>query len=238
MKTDFFCRCCAHGTYICINSKKNHEWHPQTDCFFLFVLLLFRTLLDDCHLVWLDNFSNLFRQTLPDAFNGFFKECLWSVGAALKLPGIEASLLKLKKENGVTVPGMPPQILSVQQVKMFLEMFERVNSDFGVDLFEGSICVKLRVNTVPLKPEVNPESFPALKKNLLSRNETLQHFHPLGLFEMNPASNDGLYALFGKFFGDGGLARSDRYLNVLCDVNLFNRMIKVSPDITIISFSW
>jgi len=182
--------------------------------------------------MWLDNFSNLFRQTLPDAFNGAFKDCLWSVGAALKIPGMDPSLMTIKKENGVTVPGMPPQILSVQQVKVFLELFEKVNSEFGVELFENSICVKLRVNTVPLKPEVNPDSFPALKTHLLSRNETLQHFHPFGLFDCNPASNDGLYSLFGKFLGAGGLARSDRYFAVLCDVNLFNRMLKVSLEVT------
>lgn len=186
-----------------------------------------RTLLHDCQIVWLDNFSNLFRQVMPDAFNGFYHECLWSVCAGMKVKGMDSSSLATLSRNGAVVPALPHNMMSVEQVKVFIQLFESVNNEFGTELFESSLCVKLGVNTIPLKPTVNPDNFPSLKAALLSRDETLASISPFGLFPLNPAANEGLYRLFGLFIGKDGLAHPERYFPVLCDVNLFNRILKV-----------
>ena len=181
------------------------------------------------HVSWIDNYSNLYHKNVIDSGEGTFRSCLWAVEAVIKFQGSTDVSLQIRKHRvtGVYVPALPSNLFDHTIISKLRDDFLAACTDFG-DSFESRSLVSLmNVNSVPLKPTVDPAKFPDLAVYLKTRQSSMDKIYPRSVFRLNPAADVDLLKIISSIQLDLKKKVGMHYKPILCDVNLFNRALKV-----------
>ena len=171
--------------------------------------------------MWVDNFSKCYAVALQGIASGAFRDCNWT-GQAIKVyQGDDVSV-----DIG-GVPAMPDHIfdtattLAVQQTMGSL-------CKTGWMYLPKSTVQRFKVNTIPVKPVVDPLSFPELHSILRESRDGLRNFHPIAIMPQNIGSNRGLMLIL-KHISDS-TPNTSSYQFLCADCNIFMRIMKVTSD--------
>jgi hypothetical protein len=183
------------------------------------------------HVVWIDNFSKMFRMKLATMSKKNLQDALWT-GIALRQymgPPVDMSVVT---KRGFNVSAMPddPFVLIPQMLDRLCTISAADDRGTMPHLYDSSYLIKWGVNSVPVTPM--RRNLPALVlKAMVATPDRLDNFYPQGLMEHNVGSNIGLGIVVDKFLKAHGHREATppkKYLAFTVDVNIFDRMIKVA----------
>ena len=161
---------------------------------------------------------------------------LWSVSGVMVAKDDRTSSLKCKTtKKGDMMAAHPVDPLHGREL-----LTKKLNAldQQGPSYFQSSICVSRMVNNIPPYPD--PHSFPTdskFRNNLESHINSLGDYTPLGIYPVNPASNEGNCRLLAKFIRDFQNELDETiedqpttnlpYRIYLTDVNIYPRIMQV-----------
>ena len=183
------------------------------------------------HVVWLDNFSKMFRMKLANISRKNLQDALWT-GVALRQYMGPAVSMSVVTRRGFDVSAMPddPFELMPQMVTRLLEVSAADDRGTMPHLFDSSYLTKWGVNAVPVVPM--RENLPAdVLRAVQTTPDRLDNFYPEGLLAHNIGSNFGLCTVMDKVLTDAGhrkVTPPKTYMAFTVDINIFDRMIKVA----------
>ena len=188
-------------------------------------MFMIRELKEKPHLIWLDNFAKLYYSSKPTIKHGSHQNCLWTGVATVQWDGwSNISLDVVSYPDGSEMSAMPLNMGTSymnQHVKGLLRAAD-ANGDFHLD---NSIVRRYNVNNVPCKPVPDMIREPGLHALLTRSPDGLNHWYPNHLLETNIASNTGLFQILRDYVEEA--EQSGKYLILLVDINIFNRICKV-----------
>ena len=120
--------------------------------------------------------------------------------------------------------GMPLNLFSPGIITILKEKVG-VADAVGPAFFKDSVSYLLNVRQIPLKPEVDPATQPALAAVLRESRDGMRTFFPLGMVPENIGSNRGLLLLLKDLFGVQ--PRPGHFSFLSADCNIFLRLLKV-----------
>ena len=183
--------------------------------------------MNDVHIIWADNFSSTHRKTKIELGVGSISLCLWSVWTIQKIsiPGLSMSLIKDKKD--ALIPASPLNLLSEDLISIAKTAFSAAVDNSKYSVYDSSLCVVWTITTIPpKKPAVT--NHPYYKHCSDEPSLDVGSFYPLDLQQHNPAADIGLFSMVGEQNASISLCDEPKYRIYKADVNLFNRVHKVS----------
>lgn len=178
------------------------------------------------HVLWVDNFSKVFRKSIPRAADGTYNSCMWTGYAAFVAEDSNVQTTLLVAPNGRTVPGMPSELCSAVSVARVKEGIEYVHADLRTQ-YDGSVVLLYDVRNVP--PKIDTKRHIQMKHIVDHVKNSTHNVHPLKLFKKNIGSNEGLIAVLAdiaKTYGMVDDTCSD-YVTLNVDENIYWRILKV-----------
>jgi hypothetical protein len=194
-----------------------------------------RKLTEGAHTTWIDNFSKVYAAGLQGILTPSYAECLWT-GVAIR-PYAGSKVFDLHPDHQVTDDCMPEDLFDdgienrlFKLVENQMQSCVKRNDDGDVRMMEKSWCVRMKVNSVPLKPHVNEVDSKYLRRVLNESRDGMTFFRPQAILPHNIGSNRGLLQILRD--------RMDVYANnkadgkprldiINSDPNIFARIIKV-----------
>jgi hypothetical protein len=205
------------------------------------------------HALLIDNYSRTFRFRKPQ-YGLQYKDALWA-GESMHMyrssPGpsvVSLSLLPISppprnrqqllqhqlvvssSSSSTFISALPKDLW--QEMPTLDEIMKQVD-DLGDNLYDTSFVVTHHINSVPLKPYVNPDEDPTLHQVLAEKRDGMADLVPTRLLHLNPASDAGLLqymVLLQQQMEEGGTYYK-RYLPLVSDVNIFGRIVKVRSNL-------
>ena len=144
----------------------------------------------------------------------------------LSIPKLSLSLRR--HVNGEIIPALPDDLFAPAAVDELKSDFLKACAVVGESYLSKSLVHLFNVNNVPPKPSVDPSAHPVWSKYLRSRDSSLKKLHPQDIIPLNPAADVDLLRLMGMLHRESEDMVSPSYRVILCDVNIFNRALKVS----------
>ena len=196
-------------------------WHRHKHCHHI------RNVLKNPHVLWVDNFSKVFRKSIPTSSDGTYNSCLWTGYAAFVAADTRVQMTLMHSPSGQTIPGMPQDICSpscVRQVKAGIEyVFTGIRNHY-----DRSLVLEYDVRNIP--PKIDTKRHIHMKDVVEHKKNSTHNVHPLKLFKRNIGSNDGLVAVLAdvcKTYGmvDGSCSE---YVILNVDENIYWRVLKVN----------
>ena len=175
----------------------------------------------EVHVEWLDNFSKFYAIAVQ-GLSGAFAECLWTARGLHRYVGPPVSSALVPG-----VRGMPQSLFAPVLINLFKHKMAQADA-VSCAYFKDSVCHKHTVRKVPLKPDVDSKSNPAMAAVLRESRDGLRNFFPLGMLPENIGSNRGLLLIIKDLFQAPPKPGNYHFLSVDC--NIFLRMLKVSHD--------
>ena len=171
--------------------------------------------------MWVDNFSKCYAVALQGIASGAFRDCNWT-GQAIKVYQGDAVSVDL---GGV--PAMPDRIFDTGTAMAVQETIGNLCQE-GWLFLPMSLVTRFKVNTIPVKPVVDPLSHPELQSILNESRDGLRNFHPMSIMPQNIGSNRGLMMIL-KHISDSR-PNTSSYQFLCADCNIFMRIMKVTSD--------
>ena len=171
--------------------------------------------------MWVDNFSKCHAVALQGIATGAFRDCNWT-GQAIKVyQGADVSV-----DIG-RLQAMPDHIFETDTMSL-VQQANRELCKQGWQYLTGSMVERFSVNTIPVKPVVDPLSFPDMHIILNESRDGLRNFYPMAIMPQNIGSNRGLMLIL-KQISDS--RRNPSCYQFLCaDCNIFMRIMKVTCE--------
>lgn len=170
------------------------------------------------NVLWLDNFSKFYAVAVQ-VLGKAVAECLWTARGLHRYVGPPVATDIVGNMRGMPVTLFSSDIMAIFKRKMATA--DRVACNYLRD----SVCFKMNVRQIPLKPEIDAKSNPALAKLLHESRDGMRDFIPLDMLAENIGSNRGLLLLFKDIFGQQIRPGHFSFLSVDC--NIFLRVLKV-----------
>ena len=171
--------------------------------------------------MWVDNFSKCHAVALQGIASGAFRDCNWT-GQAIKVyQGADVSV------DIDRLPAMPDHIFEAET----MSLVQQTNKEFckqGWKYLAESMVQRFNVNTIPVKPVVDPLSFPDVHVILSESRDGLRNFHPMAILPQNIGSNRGLMLIL-KHISDSR-SNPSCYQFLCADCNIFMRIMKVTRN--------
>ena len=171
---------------------------------------------------------------------------LWSVIAMITASSLDASaFLSIKQTDGTILPAHAQHCLTNQL--HLKRLMQHIDEQYG-GYYMKSICVSKMVNNVP--PYPNPLAYKAgsrQRANLMAHINNLSELTPIGIFGVNPASNEGNCRLLQQCVNDfeeelrtmganlNSTSTDDQALPYrihLSDVNIYPRVLQVNLHVS------
>jgi len=171
--------------------------------------------------MWVDNFSKCYAVALQGIASGAFRDCNWT-GQAIKVYQGDAVSIDL---GGV--PAMPDSIFDTGTAMAVQQTIGNLCQE-GWLFLPRSLVTRFKVNTIPVKPVVDPLSHPELHSILNESRDGLRNFHPMSIMPQNIGSNRGLMMIL-KHISDSR-PNTSSYQFLCADCNIFMRIMKVTSD--------
>ena len=198
---------------------------------------LLRTITEnEAHVIWIDNFSKLYRTRMIELDKHTLQSLLWT-GIAVKrfaYPA-EVSDAVMRDFAGLIIPAVSSDPFKhVQQLLLLLlDMTQDKEGDFP-RLLSNSLMIAWDVKTVPLQPVV-AKMHSSLRPAVLAGYDRMSNFYPLGMSRENIGSNEGLSKIMRKIYIDAkmNLLTCARYTTLSVDVNIYDRILKVCRSTSI-----
>lgn len=161
---------------------------------------------------------------------------MWACRAVIECNGeYNISLAVRNDKEGAPIPALPDDLFEHSLVQSLRLQFLNACETVGEKYFDSSLVKLFSVNNVPLKPMVKAEDFPEWQRYLNMRDAGLGKLHAEGIIPLNPAADLDLLRILGLFYKETKEDLTPLYHVLLCDVNLFNRSLKVSCSQTFFS---
>ena len=177
---------------------------------------------------------------LADIARAMLADALWTGVAIRQYAGSVPVDMRCVHFGGYFVPAMPTNPwMKVRDVLTMLDMLCTTDGNMAM-LFENSKMHFWGVNTIPITPATH--NLPADVMTRLRTTPTRMHnFYPKGLLPHNIGSNEGLAKVMRILMQDMGLepagAPATKYTAMLSDINIFDRVIKVTCSLQKQSFN-
>jgi hypothetical protein len=175
---------------------------------------------------WMDNFSKTMATGIGSVAKGVWSDCLWA-GKAYKLyTGKRKVTMEVITYNDQIVPAMPDDFgEQVWALKKLVKTLEEEPMDYLAD----SMVKKYNVTAIPLKPNVTKQEDPKFHAFLQKSKDGMADFYPDDIIKHNIGSNDGLLKILRMEYDAKKMKNDDlkRYTVLLCDINIFQRVLKV-----------
>jgi hypothetical protein len=183
------------------------------------------------HVGWWDNFSKMWRMRMVGLSPQAMKSCLWTCVAYKKyaFPN-EVSMDHKRTAAGEVIPGMPTNPFdNVDELVTLMQGLTQNEDGSMPHLFETSLMTVWDANRLPLAANLERMPEPHRSTTAAARDRS-DDLYPRGLERENIGSNDGLARIMRRFYEQRHLGNPDctKYAAVSADVNIFDRMIKVS----------
>ena len=178
------------------------------------------------HVLWVDNFSKVFRKSIPRASDGTYNSCLWTGFAAFVAPDSNVKSTLMKMPSGHIVPGMPSRIGSVTSIRQVKAGIVYVHSNIRT-YYDQSVVLRYDVRNVP--PKIDTRRHTELKSVIEHKNNSTHNVHPLKLFKQNIGSNAGLISVLSDIARTYGMLDDtyNEYVTLNVDENIYWRILKV-----------
>lgn len=171
--------------------------------------------------MWVDNFSKCHAVALQGIASGAFRDCNWT-GQAIKVyqgPDVSVDI--------DSFPAMPDHIFDTGTASIVRRRIRTLCKQKWKYL-QQSWVERFKVNTVPVKPVVDPLAFPNLHRILNESRDGLRNFHPMAIMPQNIGSNRGLMLILKHISDSRSNASGFQFL--CADCNIFMRIMKVMSD--------
>ena len=181
------------------------------------------------YVMWMDNFSKMYRIKVADMRRANLADCLWTGVAVRQYMGAAKVSMTCLLDRGFHVDAMPPYPLA--RLGKLIQTMEDVCTENGEMkcLFDTSKLTTWGVNRIPIVPMTR--NMPGKAKEGLSKGPSrLTHFIPKGLLKLNIGSNEGLARVMKIHMEDAGVGAATKpkiYKAMVADLNIFDRVIKV-----------
>jgi hypothetical protein len=189
------------------------------------------------HAMWWDNYSQVISHRAPTLLRGTWTGCLWTGMAAIKFFAGPDSTVTMELEmdgDGQVVWAMPRRITGYYT--HILRMINEIARS-SKEILRTSLCHRMKVNCVPLKPIAPPGD--ARLANLLAQSrDGIGNFYPDRILPHNIGSNVGLMNILKLFCDERdiyAIGGPGRYYMINCDINIYNRLLKVSLSLILMT---
>lgn len=177
------------------------------------------------HMLWIDNFSKTYTRKVPSLSNAdsVYHDCLWT-GVAMRKVDLEDQHLNLEvqyDQQGQLIPAMPEAITNEERIAKIMAWIQYVDEE-GMELYDQ--CCSKDILTIPLTPDKEDAM------NIQDYRESIDgmaNLYPVELIEKNIGSNVGLLSIINEMLNEMDTHRPARYVIVLCDINIFERILRV-----------
>jgi hypothetical protein len=188
------------------------------------------------HVLWVDNFSKVFRKSIPVAANGTYNSCLWTGYAAFVVEESMVSKSLMTTAHGHTVPGMPNDLCAPSTIRLVKDGIEYVHTNIR-NHYERSVVLKYDVRNVP--PKIDTKLHGNLKAIVDHPKNSTQNVRPLKLFKRNIGSNEGLVAVLSDIAATYGMLSNTctDYVTLNVDENIYWRILKVYHNYNVVIIS-
>ena len=178
------------------------------------------------HVLWVDNFSKVFRKSIPTSSTGTYNSCLWTGYAAFVVDDDRVKTSILKNHRGQIVQGMPTDPCDAERVSQVIDGLQYVHADMR-SYYDGSTVKRFDVRNVP--PKIDTKRHIDMKHIVEDPKNSTQNVHPLKLFKKNIGSNEGLISVLSDIAATYGLINSTctDYVILNVDENIYWRIMKV-----------
>lgn len=174
--------------------------------------------------MWIDNFSRIYGNKFVREFRGPFDKCLWTVS------GMHSMSLDLRfryDENIHVLSCIPGENLFAQKVDLLAEF-----NEFDLGCSSGD-CLPFTLDEVhypPGIPNMHCTKYASADADFGVHTRELSRvsFVPIGISEDNCGSNLGLLnVIISSLMNNIVDGELQNYTWILCDINIFNRVLKV-----------
>ena len=183
---------------------------------------------------WVDNYSNITSSAHVSINVGNVRILLWAVEALITCADVRnVDQQVMYDDEGNVVGALGPHALAKSDV--LRDAITRVDEE-GFNYWDRSIIVSRNVQTVP--PIPSPDAYPTSSQyhqNLQLHINRLKEVTPLGIYPINPASNEGCFRMLQKsvihhqqdceYWQDEEVTPS--YCILVSDVNIYPRWLQV-----------
>ena len=178
------------------------------------------------HVLWVDNFSKVFRKSIPTSSTGTYNSCLWTGYAAFVVDDDRVKTSILKNHRGQIVHGMPTDPCDAGRVSQVIDGLQYVHADMR-SYYDGSTVKRFDVRNVP--PKIDTKRHIDMKQVVEDPKNSTQNVHPLKLYKKNIGSNEGLISVLSDIAATYGLINStcSDYVILNVDENIYWRIMKV-----------
>ena len=178
------------------------------------------------HVLWVDNFSKVFRKSIPAASSGTYNSCLWTGYAAFVVHDPTVKTTLVATPSGRILPGMPLDPCVTANVTQVNDGLTYEHADMRT-YYDRSTVKEYDVRNVP--PKIDTKRYVHMKGIIEDPKNTTQHVHPLKLFKKNIGSNEGLIAVLSDIASTYGMVDNScsDYVILNVDENIYWRVMKV-----------
>jgi hypothetical protein len=193
---------------------------------YMFTMYTFSTIRSRPHVMWVDNFSKIYRVNHHTEDAGAYRDALWTGEAIHVYNGAQPIDISISRdEHNNVIPIMPDNMFDKRTHLLYA--CSKVDA-LGHMLYNNSLVKHYKVNNVPLKPVIPRASDPALFDHLAKREDGLGEFIPTQLHKMNPGSDTGLHAYMRLAYDQWNQRQGRHYMMYKADCNIFSRWCKVN----------
>ena len=169
---------------------------------------------------YMDNFAKCLPVGLPRLATGVFRNCLWTSKGAVVPPtmrGFEVAPIPID----VKAPGVPVDLFNDKLMQIFNDTYTKVDV-VRPGFYDRSLSRNIRA--IPISDMRNEE------EGMESKADRCEYI-PLGISEHNVGANVGLLRNLKEYKTVQESTQS--YVPVLCDINIFYRIMLVLPYVHI-----
>ncbi len=182
--------------------------------------------------MWIDNFSKMYRKTTSKMERKLLADALWT-GVAIRKYYYDDVTMNVMRRRGFVVPAMPPDPFGkTGDMLRTMSQLTKVNGEMSL-LYDDSLFKIWGCNKIPVQPLKDN-----LPEDILERFERcpsrLTDFYPEGLIKINCGSNKGLCQVVLEVLKKQGQDTPEpppKYFAMTADLNIFDRIIKVSAHV-------
>jgi hypothetical protein len=178
--------------------------------------------------MWLDNFSKTLARQVPNLSAGVFSSMLWT-GLAMKVydgPHVDMSL---KSRQGNIIPAMPLTHKCASTSDMVAYITRTIQCSDGFSKrFDVSLVNRYQINSIPPKVDTDKLKTEHLRKRCSVSRDGLHRLFPFDILSHNIGANIGLMRVIRDSLTELEIEDTRRYHVWLVDINIFNRLIKVT----------
>ena len=178
------------------------------------------------HVLWVDNFSKVFRKSIPTTSTGTYNSCLWTGYAAFVVDDHRVNTALITDRRGLLIHGMPLEPCNEETVIQVNEGLKWVHNTMR-SYYDVSTVKRYDVRNVP--PKIDTKRHAEMKITIEDQKNSLHNVHPLKLFKKNIGSNEGLISVLSDICSTYGITNStcSDYLILNVDENIYWRIMKV-----------